>query len=94
MQYMISDNLKYVIRQFVERTLPLYLFYYTNGIEVGLCDTEGELFINSCWSLADSETLRREKASMEFGYKQWPQGVETVDRILYGKNELTFCGST
>jgi predicted AAA+ superfamily ATPase len=50
------------------------LFYYANGSEVDLCDAEGKLFINSCWSLADSETLRREKAAMDFGYKQWPQG--------------------
>ncbi len=50
------------------------LFYYANGSEVDLCDAEGTLFINSCWSLADSETLRREKAAMEFGARQWPQG--------------------
>lgn len=50
------------------------LFYYANGSEVDLCDAEGKLFINSCWSLADGETLRREKAAMEFGSKQWPQG--------------------
>lgn len=50
------------------------LFYYANGSEVDLCDAEGKLFINSCWSLAESETFRREKAAMEFGYKQWPQG--------------------
>lgn len=48
------------------------LFYYANGSEVDLCDAEGKLFINSCWSLADSETLRREKAAMDFGSKQWP----------------------
>ena len=50
------------------------LFYYANGSEVDLCDAEGKLFINSCWSLAENETFRREKAAMEFGYKQWPQG--------------------
>lgn len=49
------------------------LFYYANGSEVDLCDAEGKMFINSCWSLADTETLRREKGAMEFGFKQWPQ---------------------
>lgn len=49
------------------------LYYYANGSEVDLCDGEGKLFINSCWSLTDSETLRREKAAMEFGARQWPQ---------------------
>ena len=56
------------------------LFYYANGSEVDLCDAEGKLFINSCWSLADSETLRREKASMDFGSKQWPQ---STGRLLF-----------
>jgi len=56
------------------------LFYYANGSEVDLCDAEGKLFINSCWSLADSATFRREKAAMEFGYKQWPQGE---GKLLY-----------
>ncbi|MBI2355009.1 MAG: ATP-binding protein [Deltaproteobacteria bacterium] len=48
------------------------LFYYADGSEVDLCDAEGKLFINTCWSLADSETLRREKAAMAFGAGQWP----------------------
>lgn len=48
------------------------LFYYSNGSEVDLCDADGKLFINVCWSLADTETLRREKAAMEFGLTQWP----------------------
>lgn len=56
------------------------LFYYANGSEVDLCDAEGKLFINTCWSLADSETLRREKAAMEFGAKQWP---DAEGRLLF-----------
>lgn len=49
------------------------LFYYTNGSEVDLCDAGGKMFINTCWSLADSETLRREKAAMAFASTQWPE---------------------
>lgn len=48
------------------------LFYYADGSEVDLCDAEGTIFINSCWSLADSETVSREKAAMELGARQWP----------------------
>src|SRR5208337_1703662 len=43
------------------------LFYYANGSEVDLCDGEGEFFVNTCWSLTEQDTLRREKASMAFG---------------------------
>ena len=56
------------------------LFYYANGSEVDLCDAEGRLFVNTCWNLADPETLRREKAAMEFGARQWP---EAVGRLIY-----------
>jgi uncharacterized protein len=49
------------------------LFYYANGSEVDLCDGEGAFFVNTCWSLAEQDTLRREKASMAFGTSQWPQ---------------------
>lgn len=48
------------------------LFYYANGSEVDLCDGEGTLFVNTCWSLADAETFRREKAAMELGAAQLP----------------------
>lgn len=48
------------------------LFYYSNGSEVDLCDAGGKLFINACWSFADTDTLRREKAAMEFGLTKWP----------------------
>lgn len=48
------------------------LFYYNNGSEVDLCDGQGSLFINSCWSLTDSETMRREQAAMKFGAARWP----------------------
>lgn len=49
------------------------LFYYSNGSEVDLCDAGGKLFINTCWSFADTDTLRREKAAMEFGLTKWPE---------------------
>ena len=50
------------------------LFYYANGSEVDLCDGSGKFFVNSCWNLSDTETVRREKAAMEFGHRQWPEG--------------------
>jgi hypothetical protein len=56
------------------------LFYYANGSEVDLCDGEGEFFVNTCWSLAEQETLRREKAAMAFGASQWPQAQS---RLLF-----------
>lgn len=56
------------------------LFYYTDGSEIDLCDADGKLFINSCWSLADSETLAREKAAMELGARQWPS---SKGKLLY-----------
>lgn len=49
------------------------LFYYTNGSEVDLCDGEGKMFINTCWSLAEAETRRRESRAMALGYDRWPQ---------------------
>lgn len=49
------------------------LFYYINGSEVDLCDGKGEFFINTCWSLAEPETLRRERAAMQFASAQWPK---------------------
>lgn len=56
------------------------LFYYANGSEVDLCDADGKLFINTCWSLADLGTLNREKAAMAFGSAQWP---EAEGRLLF-----------
>lgn len=55
------------------RRLRKDLFYYINGSEVDLCDGEGEFFVNTCWSLAEPETLRREKAAMRLGSTQWPK---------------------
>lgn len=56
------------------------LFYYANGSEVDLCDGEGRFFINTCWSLAEEETIRREKAAMQFGSSQWPKAA---GRLVY-----------
>lgn len=47
------------------------LFYYINGSEVDLCDGNGEFFVNTCWNLAEPETVRREKAAMAFGSTRW-----------------------
>ena len=56
------------------------LYYYANGHEVDLCDGEGALFWNSCWSLGEPETLRREAESMAFGRERWPHAD---GRLLY-----------
>ena len=56
------------------------LYYYANGREVDLCDGEGRFFINSCWSLDDADTLRRETAALAFGRERWPK---TDARLLY-----------
>jgi len=45
-----------------------------------LCDAAGTFFVNTCWSLADADTLRREKAAMDFGAAQWP---EAEGRLLF-----------
>jgi predicted AAA+ superfamily ATPase len=49
------------------------LFYYADGGEVDLCDGDGEMFINTCWSLADPATQRRESKAMALGRKLWPE---------------------
>lgn len=49
------------------------LFYYADGGEVDLCDGDGEMFINTCWSLADPATRRRESEAMALGRKLWPR---------------------
>ncbi len=56
------------------------LFYYTNGSEIDLCDGEGRFFINTCWSLSETETMQREKAAMEFGSARWQNAK---GRLLY-----------
>jgi hypothetical protein len=56
------------------------LHYYANSSEVDLCDAEGTLFIDTCWSLTDPETVRRETASMDFARQRWPQAQ---GRLLY-----------
>jgi hypothetical protein len=69
------------------------LFYYTDGGEVDLCDGEGTMFINSCWSLADAATQRRELETMALGHKLWPHAhgrllfheyAPGVERQIYG----------
>jgi hypothetical protein len=54
------------------------LCYYVNGSEVDLCDGAGKLFVNTCWSLADPETLQREKAAMAFAAARWPDAKGTL----------------
>jgi uncharacterized protein len=42
------------------------LFYQANGGEVDLLDEDGAVFWNTCWSLSDPDTVRRERQSMSF----------------------------
>lgn len=48
------------------------LCYYINGSEVDLCDADGTMFINTCWSLAEIETRHRESKAMLLGHDRWP----------------------
>jgi predicted AAA+ superfamily ATPase len=48
------------------------LFYYADGGEIDLCDGEGAMFNNSCWSLTEPETRRRESKQMALGRRLWP----------------------
>ena len=56
------------------------LFYYANGGEVDLCDGEGTMFLNTCWNLAEPETMKREKGAMALGQTRWP---DARGRLLY-----------
>ncbi len=56
------------------------LFYYTDGSEVDLCDGDGTLFLNTCFDLAEPETMRREKGAMALGRMRWP---DACGRLLY-----------
>lgn len=56
------------------------LFYFINGGEVDLCDEDGTFFINSCWSIAEQDTLHRELRAMTLGQERWPQAQ---GRLLY-----------
>ncbi len=48
------------------------LHYYANAHEIDLCDGNGTLFVNTCWSLDDDATATREKVAMSFGRSRWP----------------------
>jgi uncharacterized protein len=48
------------------------LHYYADAQEIDLCDSEGALFVNTCWTLDDADTARREAAAMAFGRDRWP----------------------
>lgn len=56
------------------------IFYYADGVEVDLCDGEGTMFLNVCWSLEGAETVRRERAAAQFGVSRWPKAQ---GRLLY-----------
>jgi len=47
--------------------------YHAGKNEVDLCDAEGRVFLDVCWSLSDPETLQREIAAMEEGAKLLPK---------------------
>ena len=48
------------------------LFYFADSVEIDLCDGEGREFLNSCWDLANPETMERESRAMNFGANRWP----------------------
>ena len=56
------------------------LHYHANGGEIDLCDGSGSMFINTCWSLVEAETIEREAAQMALGRKLWP---DADGRLLY-----------
>ncbi len=60
------------------------LCYYANGSEIDLCDMDGTFFSNTCWNIGDGETLRREKAAMDFGFAQWPTAAGQLLYHEYG----------
>jgi hypothetical protein len=47
--------------------------YVAGDRELDLCDTEGEMFVNSCWRLVDESTIEREARAMEFGRAMLPE---------------------
>ena len=49
------------------------LFYHADGGEIDLCDGEGTVFVNVCWSLAEPQTRQREARQMALGRNLWPQ---------------------
>ncbi len=63
--------------------------YAVGDAEVDLCDAEGRVFVNSCWSLVDHATITRETNAMDYGrellpdakgalvYHEAVQGIET-----------------
>lgn len=56
------------------------LYYYADGHEIDLCDGEGSLLLNTCWSLEDADTRRRELDALAFGRERWPQARA---RLIY-----------
>ena len=49
--------------------------YHAGTGEVDLCDAEGRLFLNVCWSLSDPATAGRELAAMEAGARLLPKAA-------------------
>jgi predicted AAA+ superfamily ATPase len=47
--------------------------YHADDGELDLCDAEGQLFINTCWSLTDVTTAEREAAAMATGARLLPK---------------------
>ena len=54
--------------------------YWANGGEVDLCDAEGTVFFNACWSHGDADTARREAEAMALGARRLPSAT---GRLLY-----------
>jgi hypothetical protein len=56
------------------------LYYHADGGEIDLCDGSGTMFINTCWSLVEAETIEREAAQMALGRRLWP---DADGRLLF-----------
>lgn len=63
-----------------ERRRSREIYYASNGHEVDLVvpTTDGVRFSNVAWSLADADTLDRERESMRFGRQQYPDASGTL----------------
>lgn len=48
------------------------LYYYSNSHEIDLCDGDGSMFMNTCYSLTEESTAKREAEAMKYGQALWP----------------------
>ena len=58
--------------------------YGSGDVEADLVDSEGTIWVNSCWGLTDPETIARERKAMEGARSRWPAGKGVVVYHEYG----------